>query len=134
MPINTSDKLIQEIIFEILISKKKFDRNLINDDDVLIFDNLYVNKKFRGENIGQLLIEATCKDFRRRGRFAFLKAYPLQFSGAEGFDELPDDRKKQILREKEEFKNRRKYFFQTEISIMWTSRTKKNLISNLVLT
>ena len=36
----------------------------------------------------------------------FLKAYPLQFSGAEGFDELPDERKKQILREKEEFKNR----------------------------
>ena len=35
---------------------------------------------------------------------------------------------------KEEFKNRRKHFFQTEISIMWTSRTKKILISNLVLT
>ena len=33
MPINTSDKLIQEIIFEILVSKKTFDRNLINDDD-----------------------------------------------------------------------------------------------------
>ena len=98
---------------EKIFSKKVFKTFNINeddvfygDDDVLIFDNLYVNKKFRGKNIGQLLIEATCRDFRRRGRFAFLKAYPLQFSGAESFDELPDERKKQILREKEEFKNR----------------------------
>ena len=46
MPINTSDKLIQEIIFEILISKKKFDRNLINDDDDKILFEILVNKLF----------------------------------------------------------------------------------------
>ncbi len=98
---------------EKIFSKKIFktfnideDDILYGDDDVLIFDNLYVNKKFRGKNVGQLLIEATCRDFRRRGRFAFLKAYPLQFSGAEGFDDLPDERKEQILKEKKEFKDR----------------------------
>ena len=97
---------------EKIFSKKIFktfnideDDILYGDDDVLIFDNLYVNKKFRGKNIGQLLIETTCKDFRRRGRFAFLKAYPLQFSGEEGFDELPDERKEQVLKEKKEFKS-----------------------------
>ena len=76
------------------------------DDDALIFNNLYVNKKYRGGNIGQLLIEATCNDFRRGGRFAFLKAYPLQFSGEEEFDEFTDEKKKQVLNEKKEFKNR----------------------------
>ena len=46
MPINTSDKLIQEIIFEILVSKKTFDRNLINSkDDKILFESL-INKLF----------------------------------------------------------------------------------------
>ena len=46
MPINTSDKLIQEIIFEILVSKKTFDRNLINDDDDEILFEIFINKLF----------------------------------------------------------------------------------------
>ena len=46
MPINTSDKLIQEIIFEILVSKKTFDRNLINDDDDKILFEIFINKLF----------------------------------------------------------------------------------------
>ena len=46
MPINTSDKLIQEIIFEILVSKKTFDRNLINDDDDKILFETFINKLF----------------------------------------------------------------------------------------
>ena len=46
MPINTSDKLIQEIIFEILISKKTFDRNLINDDDDEMLFEIFINKLF----------------------------------------------------------------------------------------
>ena len=46
LPINTSDKIVQEIIFEILISKKTFDRNLINsDDDKILFESL-INKLF----------------------------------------------------------------------------------------
>ena len=46
MPINTSDKLIQEIIFEILVSKKTFDRNLINDDDDKLLFEIFINKLF----------------------------------------------------------------------------------------
>ena len=46
MPINTSDKLIQEIIFEILVSKKTFDRNLINDDDDEMLFEIFINKLF----------------------------------------------------------------------------------------
>ena len=46
MPINTSDKLIQEIIFEILVSKKTFDRNLINDDDDKMLFEIFINKLF----------------------------------------------------------------------------------------
>ncbi|GIR25750.1 MAG: hypothetical protein CM15mP40_03580 [Alphaproteobacteria bacterium] len=46
MPINTSDKMIQEIIFEILVSKKTFDRNLINDDDDKILFEIFINKLF----------------------------------------------------------------------------------------
>ncbi len=101
---SNNEKVFSKKIYKTF--KLKEDDIMYGDDDVLIFDNLYVNKKFRGKDIGQLLIEATCKDFRRGGRFAFLKVYPLQFSGADGFDELPDERKKKILREKEEFKNR----------------------------
>ena len=39
-------KLIQEIIFEILVSKKTFDRNLINDDDDKILFEIFINKLF----------------------------------------------------------------------------------------
>ena len=46
MPINTSDELIQEIIFEILVSKKTFDRNLINDDDDKLLFEIFINKLF----------------------------------------------------------------------------------------
>jgi len=46
MPINTSDKLIQGIIFEILVSKKTFDRNLINDDDDKILFEIFIDKLF----------------------------------------------------------------------------------------
>ncbi len=46
MPINTSDKLIQGIIFEILVSKKTFDRNLINDDDDEILFEIFIDKLF----------------------------------------------------------------------------------------
>ena len=46
MPINTSDKLIQEIIYEILVSKKTFDRNLINDDDDKVLFEIFINKLF----------------------------------------------------------------------------------------
>ena len=46
MPINTSDKLIQEIIFEILVSKKTFDRNLINNDDDKVLFEIFINKLF----------------------------------------------------------------------------------------
>ena len=46
MPVNTSDQIIQNIIFEILVSKKKFDRNLINSkDDKILFESL-INKLF----------------------------------------------------------------------------------------
>ena len=46
MPINTSDQIIQKIIFEILVSKKTFDRNLINsNDDKILFESL-INKLF----------------------------------------------------------------------------------------
>ena len=46
MPLNTSDQMIQKIIFEILISKKTLDRNLINaDDDKILFESL-INKLF----------------------------------------------------------------------------------------
>ena len=46
MPINTADQMIQRIIFEILISKKTFDRNLISvDDDKILFESL-INKLF----------------------------------------------------------------------------------------
>ena len=98
---------------EKVFSKKVFktfnieeDEFIYGDDDVLIFDNLYVNKEFRGKNVGQLLIEATCNDFRRKGRFAFLKAYPLQFSGEDGFDNFSDEKKEQVLKEKKEFQDR----------------------------
>ena len=46
MPINSSDKLIQDIIFEILVSKKTFDRNLINDEDDKILFEILINKLF----------------------------------------------------------------------------------------
>ena len=98
---------------EKVFSKKVFktfnieeDEFIYGDDDVLIFDNLYVNKEFRGKNVGQLLIEATCNDFRRKGRFAFLKAYPLQFSGEDGFDNFSDEKKEQVIKEKKEFQDR----------------------------
>ena len=46
IPINTSDQMIQKMIFEILVSKKTFDRNLINaDDDKILFESL-INKLF----------------------------------------------------------------------------------------
>ena len=46
MPVNTSDQIIQNIIFEILVSKKTFDRNLINSkDDKILFESL-INKLF----------------------------------------------------------------------------------------
>ncbi len=46
LPINSSDKMIQKIIFEILVSKKTFDRNLISaEDDLILFENL-INKLF----------------------------------------------------------------------------------------
>ena len=46
MPINTSDQIIQKIIFEILVSKKTFDRSLINsNDDKILFESL-INKLF----------------------------------------------------------------------------------------
>ena len=46
MPINTSDKLIQEIIYEILVSKKTFDRNLINNNDDKVLFEIFINKLF----------------------------------------------------------------------------------------
>ena len=46
MPINTSDQIIQKIIFEILVSKKTFDKSLINsNDDKILFESL-INKLF----------------------------------------------------------------------------------------
>ena len=50
----------------------KNDELLSGDDDVLILDNLYVEKNLE-ENISELVIEALCNDFRRLGRFAFHK-------------------------------------------------------------
>ena len=98
-----NEKIFSNKVFKTLNIKN--DELLSGDDDVLILDNLYVEKKFRGKNISELLIEALCNDFRRLGRFAFLKAFPLQFSGSEKFDDLPQEKKEQILKEKEEFKN-----------------------------
>ena len=46
MPVNTSDKLIQEIIFEILVSKKTFDRNLINNNDDKVLFEIFINNLF----------------------------------------------------------------------------------------
>ena len=46
MPINTSDKLIQEIIYEILVSKKTFDRNLINNNDDKVLFEIFINNLF----------------------------------------------------------------------------------------
>lgn len=82
------------------------DQILFEDDDVLVLDNLYIEKKFRGKNISQILIECVCNDYRRKGRFAFLKAFPLQFAGTENFENFDDEKKKQFLKEKEEFKDR----------------------------
>ena len=46
IPLNTPDQIIQKIVFEILVSKKTFDRNLVNtDDDKLLFESL-INKLF----------------------------------------------------------------------------------------
>ena len=103
-PFFKRDDTIEDIIYETLNTKSS-DTNLSDCDEVLFFDNLTVEKSYRGQNIGKILIEATCIDYRRKSRFAFLKAFPLQYEGMDNFNEFSEERKKEIEEARIEFKN-----------------------------
>ena len=64
---------------------------------------LKVDKKYRGKNIGKLLIRALLNDCKRDANFAFLNAIPLQFNSR-----LYDDDNKIKKINNSEFKNRTK--------------------------
>ena len=64
---------------------------------------LKVDKKYRGKNIGKLLIQALLNDCKRDANFAFLNAIPLQFNSR-----LYDDNNKLKKIDNSEFKNRTK--------------------------
>jgi len=67
----------------------------------IYFHMLIVDKKFRGNGIGKLLIQATLNDIKRDASFAFLNAVPLQFRGSgKNYDEAL------IAKTDEEFKKR----------------------------
>ena len=104
------------------------DQILFEDDDVLVLDNLYIEKKFRGKNISQILIECVCNDYRRKGRFAFLKAFPLQFEGSENFENFDNEKKKQFLKEKEQFKDRSFEASQTKLVNLYKKCGFKEII------
>ena len=87
------------------IDLKDGERKIWDNDGVLIFDTLDVEKKYRGEGIGNLLLDSVCHDYRRSSRFALLKAFPLQYVGSIDKD-LDDEKKAKIEKEKIEFKNR----------------------------
>ncbi len=54
LPIQNTDEVIQNIIFEILISKKSFNRNLIKQDqDKIIFESL-INKLFETGRLSEI--------------------------------------------------------------------------------
>ena len=103
IPFFSDNFIFKKIVFETL--NLKIDTDL-DETDALILDNLYVEKNFRGEHVSQILINSLCNDYRRKGRFAFLKAFPLQFSNSKDFVEFSEEKKKKVLKEKEEFKNR----------------------------
>ena len=97
---------IDEIIYKTLNIKIGEMEVSFNSDAALIIDLVYVEKDFRGENIGQLLINTLCNDYRRNARFAFLKAFPLQYEGSDNTKDLPEEKRKVNEEDKVFFKNR----------------------------
>ncbi len=54
LPVRNTDEVIQNLIYEILISEKRFDRNLINSqDDKLLFQTL-INKLFETGRLSEI--------------------------------------------------------------------------------
>ena len=103
IPFFNDEYQIDKKVFETLNIDFDPNNTLSASDAFIIFDVLNVKKEYRGQGIGKLLIQATCNDYRREARFAFLKAFPLQYEGVDTW--TPEDKKS---REKEikEFKGR----------------------------
>ena len=102
---NQKNEFSDSIYKSLNIDLKDEERKIWDNDGVLIFDNLDVKKKYRGEGVGNLLLDSVCHDYRRNSRFALLKAFPLQYVGSTDKD-LDEEKKAKIEKEKFEFKNR----------------------------
>ena len=102
---NERNEFKDSIYKSLNIDLKDGERKIWDNDGVLIFDTLDVEKKYRGEGVGNLLLDSVCHDYRRNSRFALLKAFPLQYVGSTDKD-LDEEKKAKIEKGKIEFKNR----------------------------
>ena len=79
---NEKNEFNDSIYKSLNIDLKDRENKIWDNDGVLIFDTLDVEKKYRGEGVGNLLLDSVCHDYIRNSRFALLKAFPLQYVGS----------------------------------------------------